>query len=377
MVEISDVTTDDAKRSSSSPSSSSSTSSFKYVFIPCDDAQPIEEKTLDIPPGREMECLLDALKKHFLEHGMQSMEDKTLTKDQQNAKLREQLEQQSGQKIDDAMLKVAANMQMVQPVALLPGGTKNNFIHVNMYVDDKGISKGLRLNKRASDFTQLVNMPNHVAGDAFVARIFDDEKSDFKRIDFRLDELRSDAKWVEEARKLNTERRQNLGNAQETISKMGGNLNPESGMASFGGDGQGGLENMMMGENYQAPPTEADFEETAVEGTKTSYPYTWMQDEEEVVLIANVPGDVEKSSVSLKFGPGQNKIDLSCAKVEPNVIVSADETLFQDIVPADSSWSLVKQKDGTKNLEVTLVKAKEKLRWLCFTLMRSGEEQKK
>jgi hypothetical protein len=380
MVEISDVTTDDAKRSSSSPSPSSSpssSSSFKYVFIPCDDAQPIEEKTLDIPPGREMECLLDALKKHFLEHGMQSMEDKTLTKDQQNAKLREQLEKQSGQKIDDAMLKVAANMQMVQPVALLPGGTKNNFIHVNMYVDDKGISKGLRLNKRASDFTQLVNMPNHVAGDAFVARIFDDEKSDFKRIDFRLDELRSDAKWVEEARKLNTERRQNLGNAQETISKMGGNLNPESGMASFGGDGQGGLENMMMGENYQAPPTEADFEETVVEGTKTSYPYTWMQDEEEVVLIANVPGDVEKSSVSLKFGPGQNKIDLSCAKVEPNVIVSADETLFQDIVPGDSSWSLVKQKDGTKNLEVTLVKAKEKLRWLCFTLMRSGEEQKK
>ena len=45
------------------------------------------------------------------------------------------------------------------------------------------------MNKRASDFTQLVNMPNQVAGDAFVARIFDDEKSDFKRIDFSLDEL--------------------------------------------------------------------------------------------------------------------------------------------------------------------------------------------
>ena len=123
----------------------------------------------------------------FSESGVQSMEDKTLTKDEQNRKLKEQLEKQSGQKIDDEMLKVA-NMQMVQPVALL-GGTKNNFIHVNMYVDDKGISKGLRLNKRASDFTQLVNMPNQVAGDAFVARIFDDEKSDFKRIDFSLDEL--------------------------------------------------------------------------------------------------------------------------------------------------------------------------------------------
>ena len=349
--------------------------SFKYVFIPCDDSIPIEERMLDIPPGREMECLLDVLKKHFLESGVQSMEDKTLTKDEQNRKLKEQLEKQSGQKIDDEMLKVAASMQMVQPVALLPGGTKNNFIHVNMYVDDKGISKGLRLNKRASDFTQLVNMPNQVAGDAFVARIFDDEKSDFKRIDFSLDELRSDAKWVEEAIQLNTERRQNLGNAQETISKMGGNLNPESGMASFGDEADGGLVNMM--ENYQAPPTEADFKETAVEGTQTSYPYTWMQDDEEVVLIANVPGDVEKNSIKLKFGPGQNKIDLSCDKVQPTMIVSCGETLFQDIVPSDSSWSLVKQKDGTKNLEVTLVKAKEKLRWLCFTLMRSGKEQKK
>ena len=54
-----------------------------------------------------------------------------------------------------------------------------------------------------------------------------------------------------------------------------------------------------------------------------------MQDEEEVVLIANVPGDVEKNSISLKFGPGQNKIDLSCAKIQPNTVVSAEETLFK------------------------------------------------
>ena len=98
--------------------------SFKYVFIPCDDSHPIEEKLLDIPPGRDMECLLDALKTHFLESGVQSMEDKTLTKDEQNRKLKEQLEKQSGQKIDDEMLKVAANMQMVQPVALLPAARR-------------------------------------------------------------------------------------------------------------------------------------------------------------------------------------------------------------------------------------------------------------
>ena len=83
----------------------------------------------------------------------------------------------------------------------------------------------------------------------------------------------------------------------------------------------------MMMENYQAPPgRRPDLnQETAVEGTKTSYPYTWMQDEEEVVLIANVPGDVEKNSIKLKFGPGQNKIDLSCDKIQPTMIVSAEK----------------------------------------------------
>ena len=232
-------------------SNNNNNKSFKYVFIPCDETQPIEEKLLDIPPGRDMECLLDALK--TLSRERDAIHGRHIGHNERSAERK--VERAVGKAIRAENrrrdVKVAANMQMVQPVALLPGGTKNSFIHVNMYVDDKGISKGLRLNKRASDFTQLVNMPNHVAGDAFVARIFDDEKSDFKRIDFSLDELRSDAKWVEEAIQLNTERRQNLGNAQEKISKMGGSLNTESGMASFG-DAEGGLGSMMT-ENYHAP----------------------------------------------------------------------------------------------------------------------------
>ena len=76
MVEISEEEDDDVSKNNNN------NKSFKYVFIPCDETQPIEEKLLDIPPGRDMECLLDALKKHFLESGMQSMEDTSVTKDQ-------------------------------------------------------------------------------------------------------------------------------------------------------------------------------------------------------------------------------------------------------------------------------------------------------
>ena len=353
---------------------------FKYVFIPCNDQRSIEELELEIfNEAEELECFLNALKEHFVRTERECTEDRTITEEKKQEKLKEQLEKQSnGNKIDEEMLKVASKMQMVQPVALLPGGTKNGFIHVNMYVDDKGISKGLKINKRASDFTNLLHVPNHVYGDAFIARIFDDERSDFKRIDFTLQELQSDAEWVIEAKRLNLERRQNLGNAKETIAKMGGNLNTENGIASFNDEGDDDDEFLRNMSKQKQTEEELNLE-AVVEGTSNSYPYTWMQDEDEVVLIANVPGDTDKSKISLTFS-GQSKMNLSCFAVEPSVIVDCsgnENDLFQEIIPSDSSWSLVKQKDGSKNLEVTLVKAKSDLRWLCFTRMRSGNEEKK
>ena len=93
-----------------------------------------------------------------------------------------------------------------------------------------------------------------------------------------------------------------------------------------------------------------------VEGTKTSYPYTWMQDEEEVVLIANVPGDVkELNLVKIRSRAEQNRFIDRMKSSESSS--RRRRALFQDIGLSDSSWSLVKRKDGTKNLEVTLVKA--------------------
>ena len=47
-------------------------------------------------------------------------------------------------------MAAAMSMQMAQPVPLLPGSKKTGHVHVNMYVDDRGISKGLPTNTRAS-----------------------------------------------------------------------------------------------------------------------------------------------------------------------------------------------------------------------------------
>jgi len=63
------------------------------------------------------------------------------------------------QELTDEMINHIARAQMVQPVALMPGGPHNGFMHTNMYVDDSGQLKGLPNNKRASELAIQVNHP--------------------------------------------------------------------------------------------------------------------------------------------------------------------------------------------------------------------------
>ena len=97
----------------------SARTSFKYVYIPADSSSALEELTMEIPEGKEIECLLDTLKEHFRSAG-----GTVGTKAEQQAKFKAQLEEQSGKKIDDNLMDIASRMQMVQPVALLPGGAQ-------------------------------------------------------------------------------------------------------------------------------------------------------------------------------------------------------------------------------------------------------------
>ena len=91
--------------------------SFKYVYVPADASYEMEELTMEIPEGKEMECLLDTLKEHF-----RSSSGTVGSSAEQKAIFKKQLEEQSGKVIDDSMMDIASRMQMVQPVALLPGG---------------------------------------------------------------------------------------------------------------------------------------------------------------------------------------------------------------------------------------------------------------
>ena len=69
-----------------------------------------------------------------------------------------------------------------------------------MYVDDSGALKNLPRNMRATEIAHCCGRPTDVKGDAFLARVMDDGEN-FDRMDFKISEVSSSAKWVQEAEK--------------------------------------------------------------------------------------------------------------------------------------------------------------------------------
>jgi hypothetical protein len=64
-----------------------------------------------------------------------------------------------------------------------------------MYVDDKGQAKQSPINERASAVCTACGMPTEVRGDAFVAKVWDDQDG-FVRHDLRVRDLASDAPTI-------------------------------------------------------------------------------------------------------------------------------------------------------------------------------------
>jgi len=178
--------------------------SFKYVYIPHDVCDPIEQWSLALPEGREVECLLDRLKEHYRQSSHPIADG---AKKRQMEALKSHLPAEVQGKVDDAVLDQMAGIVLVETIALLPGNPGNRHVSVNLYLDDKSTIKDLPLNRRASEICHYCGHPAEVRGDAFLARIMDDEEN-FERLDFGVEEVSSSAQWITDARKYNEQKRQ-------------------------------------------------------------------------------------------------------------------------------------------------------------------------
>ncbi|KIZ02018.1 hypothetical protein MNEG_5942 [Monoraphidium neglectum] len=156
--------------------------------------------------------------------------------------------------VPEAALAAALNMQMVEPIPLLHNTPQNGYVAINMYSDDQASFKRAARNPRACDILMACGgNPMDVLGDVFIGRLFDNE-DDFRRLDFTLDELRSDAPWIKEAALQAAQRRDRSGQVHNFAERIRGG-------SSGGGGGSVGARPVGAGAlpppPKEVPPAEA------------------------------------------------------------------------------------------------------------------------
>ncbi|XP_063931498.1 uncharacterized protein LOC135143552 [Zophobas morio] len=182
---------------------------FYYVLIPADPDLTLMEHYLSYSDETETSCLTDRLKSYF--QNCKGLHSSVIQSEILRSQLEEGLKKENcHREIDENMMNLLHEMQVVDIIALKPNAPVHQFVGVNMYVDDKAVSKGLPVNSRATSLAQLCGLTTEVRGDAFVAKVFENTKEEFKRLDFRLSECRSEAAWISEAKLFNTKKAQGL-----------------------------------------------------------------------------------------------------------------------------------------------------------------------
>jgi hypothetical protein len=162
---------------------------------------------------------------------------------------------------------------------------------------------------------------------------------------------------VKRAFELNVAKKHNSGDIQEQLRAMGGMNNAADALE-------------LQDDLPEPGPPPGAIEEGV------NHPYQWTQDGEDlVVTVPNLPAETGKGDVRCDIK--MKHIHLECGKAPDGerVIIDGALELCSDVIPDESSWSILTNKDGTKRIEVTMTKGKD-MRWPCLTLTKSAPEMK-
>jgi len=306
---------------------------FTYVFIPADTDQPMEERRHFENVGLENDSFIRDLK-DFYSKTAGAVDDDVLKK---------QIEARSKTTIDAATMAALQHVTSIDIFPVLMPLAQTKFHGVSCYVDDKGISKNLPLNRRLTSLVQAAGYTQNIFhGDAFIGKVFDDQDA-WERIDFNLSECSSDAPWIQ----LSLHQRKNAASAgaQNKLSDMKAQLanNPQIAM------------NGMPAPDAMGGQLEAGNAANISIGDEENY--SWRdsnQEEMEVTFKYSKDGDENaaftKKDVKVNFPVNQTKpLVVSIAGKE---LLSAE--LFHGVQTDECTWSIV-----DKKLVVTLMKKQE------------------
>ena len=184
-----------------------SSKTFKVILIPAALEEKVQEVEVVQPAGEAIGCLMAFIKQRFTSK---------LTKAQELVYHEHIRKEAKGQALDPTMMQHLTGTTMVD-IIMLDRNSRGDNVGVNMYVDDKGVSKQLPTNTRATAIAQMVGVQVMVLGDTYIARQFDNDEG-FCRLDFTMEDLSSSAKWVQSAKAHNEKHASVSGTAARGVT---------------------------------------------------------------------------------------------------------------------------------------------------------------
>ena len=224
-------------------------------------------------------------------------------------------------KISQDTLKQVAKQGHVETFTLVHPIPSNNFLGINIYLDEVGMLKRLPVNSRASDYARRAGFepPPQFYGDVYMGRVHKRNGVVVRNMSFRLGlDTAFDAEWLQRATTENLE-------YQMEMNRITGRTN-ETQPAWVGTDG----------------------------GSQQEEGYSWTQTEEELEIVVSLPStNATSKDISVKFKPKSIQVSY-----QGTSLASVD--LFDRVDVDGCTWTLDKKSDAATVI-ATMEKADEAL----------------
>ena len=286
---------------------------ISYVWVPADDSQPMQERSVRVPANYRGDYLVDYLQKEFAS-GADKVDISLL---QQQAQQTLAASPDTPSSVSEASLKQVAQTASVETFTLVHPTPANQFTSIQIYLDEVGMLKRLPLNPRAAAYAEragFVPAPQFY-GNVFLGRV--QKKPALVNQSFRLGvDTAPDAPWLSRATTENLE-------YQTALNETTGRKNARQ-AAVPGSDGQ----------------------------AQVADGFSWTQTEEELEVVVSIPASINSKDLQVKFRP--RDLAVTVAK-EPKVSVR----LFAQVDVDGCTWT-VDRSSGNSDSSGTLVITMEK-----------------
>ena len=118
------------------------TKTFKYIKIPAGD-EPVQELEYTGVVELTQDTFVDSLRQQFSSTGGAANMDVLMNNMSQHAK------QDVSKMMDEKMMRMVESASSCNIFPVTVPSKQNEYVGISMYVDDKGIAKGLPLNPKA------------------------------------------------------------------------------------------------------------------------------------------------------------------------------------------------------------------------------------